>query len=145
MKGSPAPTPGDLIVRCKPRLLLAEDEPSTREFLHEILAAQYGVTVALDGAQAIEAARHEAPNLMLSNVVMPTVDGIELTRWLRTNPPTATMPIILLSADNQMDTVRRGLQAGADDYLLKPFRPKELLALVASLLRRGESSSGASA
>ncbi len=134
MNGSPAPLTGGLSAHCKPHLLLAEDEPSTREFLHEILLTHYGVTVALDGAQAIDAARRETPDLVLSNVVMPVIDGIELTRWLRANPSTATVPIILLSANNLTDTVRRGLETGANDYLLKPFRPKELLALVASLL-----------
>ena len=116
-------------------MLLAEDEPSTREFLHEILLPHYGVTVALDGAQAIDAARREPPDLVLSNVVMPGVDGIGLTRWLRANAPTATVPIILLSADNQMETVRRGLEAGADDFLLKPFRPHEILARLDNQLR----------
>ena len=135
MNGSPAPTTGGTTARDKPRLLLAEDEPSTREFLHEILLAHSAVTVALDGAQAIDAARRVPPDLVLSNVVMPVADGIDLTRWLRTNPSTATVPIILLSANNLMETVRRGLEAGASDYLLKPFRPKELLALVASLLK----------
>ena len=76
------------------------------------------------------------PELVLSNVVMPVVDGIELTRWLRANPPTATVPIILLSANNLTETVQRGLAAGANDYLLKPFRPRALLDLVASLLSR---------
>ncbi len=134
MNGSPAPFTGGLPAHGKPHLLLAEDEPSTREFLHEILLTHYRVTVALDGAQAIDAVRREPPDLVLSNVVMPVIDGVELTRWLRANPSTATVPIILLSANNLTDTVRRGLKAGANDYLLKPFRPKELLALVASLL-----------
>lgn len=145
MNGSPAPITGGLSAQRKSRLLLAEDEPSTREFLHEVLLAHYGVTVALDGAQAIDAARRETPDLVLSNVVMPVIDGIELTRWLRANPSTATVPIILLSANNLADTVRRGLESGANDYLLKPFRPKELLALVASLLGRNKSNARPSA
>ena len=127
MNGTAALLTGGLSVHHKPRLLLAEDETSTREFLHEILLAHYAVTVALDGAQAIDAAGREPPDLVLSNVVMPGVDGIGLTLWLRANAHTATVPIILLSADNQMDTLRRGLKAGANDYLLKPFRPHEVL------------------
>ena len=123
----------------KPRLLLAEDEPSTREFLHLILSPHYEVTVALDGAQAIESARREPPDLVLSNVVMPGVDGVGLTRWLRANERTATVPIILLSADNQMDTLRNGLDAGADDFLLKPFRPHEVLACLDEHLKLGRS------
>ncbi len=128
MNGAAAPITGGPPAHHKPRLLLAEDEPSTREFLHEILVAYYELTVALDGAQAIDAAQREPPDLVLSNVVMPGVDGIGLTRWLRANARTATVPIILLSANNQMDTLRRGLEAGADDFLLKPFRPHEILA-----------------
>ena len=139
MNGSPAPLTGGFPAHPRPRLLLAEDEPSTREFLHEVLLAHYCVTVALDGAQAMDAARREPPDLVLSNVVMPVVDGIELTRWLRANPSTSMVPIILLSANNLADTVRRGMETGANDYLLKPFRPKELLALVASLLGYSES------
>ena len=137
MNGTAAPLTGGLPAHRKPSLLLAEDEPSTREFLHEILMPHYEVTVALDGAQAIDVARHESPDLVLSNVVMPGVDGIGLVRWLRANARTATVPIILLSADNQMDTLRHGLEAGADDFLLKPFRPDEVLARLDNKLRSG--------
>ena len=68
---------------------------------------------------------------------MPGVDGVGLTRWLRANAGTATVPIILLSADNQMDTLQRGLEAGANDFLLKPFRPHEILARLEDKLRQG--------
>ncbi len=136
MNGVSASHTGDLAAQPKSRLLLAEDEPSARAFLREILLADYVVTVTLDGAQAMDAAGRELPDLVLSNVVMRNVDGVALTRWLRTNPSTATVPIILLSADNRMDTVQRGLEAGANNYLLKPFRPEELLALIAALLNR---------
>ncbi len=134
MNGMTAPLTGGLPAHGKPRLLLAEDELSTREFLHLILLAHYEVTVALDGAQAIDAAQREPPDLVLSNVVMPGVDGVGLTRWLRANARTATVPIILLSADNQMDTLRRCMEAGADDFLLKPFRPREVLARLSNRL-----------
>ena len=134
MNGTPDPPTGKSPVQPKPRLLLAEDEPSTREFLREILIAHYRVMMTPNGAQAIDAARRESPDLVLSNVVMNEVGGVELTCWLRANLSTAKVPIILLSADNRIDTIRRGLEAGANDYLLKPFRPNELLALVAKLL-----------
>ena len=134
-----APPTGERSAPGKLRLLLAEDEPSTREFLHLILSPHYEVTVALDGAQAIAAAQREPPDLVLSNVVMPDVDGVGLTRWLRANERTADVPIFLLSADNQMDTLRNGLEAGADDFLLKPFRPHEVLACLDKHLRLGRS------
>ncbi len=137
MNGTAASITGGPSARHKPCLLLAEDEPSTREFLRELLLPHYRVTVVLDGAQAIDAAGREPPDLVLSNVVMPGVDGVGLTRWLRANACTATVPIILLSADNHMDTLRRGLEAGADDFLLKPFRPHEILACLSNRLRLG--------
>ncbi len=137
MNGTAASTTGGPPARHKPRLLLAEDEHSTREFLREMLIAHYRVTVVPDGAQAIDAAGREAPDVVLSNVVMPGVDGVGLTRWLRANAATATVPIILLSADNQTDTLRRGLEAGANDFLLKPFRPQEILACLDDKLRQG--------
>ncbi len=137
MNGTLASTTGGPPARHKPRLLLAEDETSTREFLREILLPHYCVTVVLDGAQGIDAAGREAPDLVLSNVVMPGVDGVGFTRWLRANASTATVPIVLLSADNQMDTLQRGLEAGADDFLLKPFRPHEILARLNDKLRQG--------
>lgn len=139
MNGTLASTTGGPPARHKPRLLLAEDETSTREFLREILLPHYRVTVVLDGAQGIDAAGREAPNLVLSNVVMPGLDGVGLTRWLRANAATATVPIILLSADNQTDTLQRGLEAGANDFLLKPFRPHEVLACLDKHLRSGRS------
>ena len=88
---------------------------------------------------AIDAAGREPPERVLSNVVMPGVDGVGLTWWLRANANagTATVPIILLSADNQMDTLRRGMAAVADDFLLKPFRPHEVFACLDKRLRLG--------
>ena len=139
MNGTLASTTGGPPARHNPRLLLAEDETSTREFLREILLSHYRVTVVLDGAQGIDAAGREAPDLVLSNVVMPGLDGVGLTRWLRANAATATVPIILLSADNQTDTLQRGLEAGANDFLLKPFRPHEVLACLDKHLRSDRS------
>ncbi len=137
MNGTTASITGGPPAHDRPSLLLAEDESSTREFLREILLPHYCVTVVLDGAQAIDAAEREPPDLVLSNVMMPGVDGVGLTRWLRANACTSAVPIILLSADNQLDTLRRGLEAGADDFLLKPFRPHEILARLDNRLRLG--------
>ncbi len=137
MNGATASIMGEPTAPINPCLLLAEDEASTREFFCEFLLPHYRVTVVLDGAQAIDAAQREPPDLVLSNVVMPGVDGVGLTRWLRANACTATVPIILLSADNQMDTLRRGLEAGADYFFLKPFRPHEILACLDNRLRLG--------
>ena len=137
MNGSAAPLTSGSSAHRKPRLLLAEDEPATREFLHEVLLAYYVVTVAVDGAQAIDAAWREPPEIVLSNVVMPGVDGVGLTRWLRANAHTATIPIILLSADNQMDTLRRGLEAGANDFFFNDLGTNDIFTRLDNWLRLG--------
>lgn len=117
--GAPAQRP--------PRLLLAEDA-STRDFLCELLRDHYELEVVNDGEQAWEAARRLAPDLVLSDVLMPGMDGIELTRRLRANAHTATVPVVLLTASGEKELLLRGLEAGADDFLIKPFSPPELRA-----------------
>ena len=89
--------------------------------------------VAPDGERAWEMAVQEpAPDLVLSDVEMPGLGGIELTRRLRAQAHTATVPILLFSANNRLPTLLEGLDVGADDFLLKPFRPTELLARLRS-------------
>ncbi len=112
----------------KPRLLLAEDHPATRELLHELLSPEYEVEAVVDGAQAWAAARRQTPDLVLSDVMMPGLDGIALTRRLRADPSTATVLVVLLTIVNSHEQLLQGLAAGVDDFLLKPFRPLELLA-----------------
>ena len=119
----------------KPRLLLADDEPALRQVLGEMLEAEYDLTVAPDGERAWEVARGRDFDLVLSDVEMPGMDGIELTRRLRAQASTAAVPILLLSANNWPAIVLQALEAGADDFLLKPFRPQELLARVRHRLR----------
>lgn len=123
------PTPQKL------RLLLAEDEPSTLEFLGEILSPEYEVSAFLTGKQAWAAAQNAPPDVVLSDLHLPDLDGISLTRKLRANAGTAITPIILLTASNKVEMLLEGLEAGADDFLLKPFRPQELLARLRSIHR----------
>ena len=119
--------------RAEPRLLLVEDEPSLRQLLTELLDADYELMVAPDGERAWELAVQEhTPDLVLSDVEMPGLSGIELTRRLRALACTAAGPILLFSANNQLPTLLEGLEVGADDYILKPFRPQELLARLRS-------------
>ncbi len=128
MNSSTAVSSGGSPVHCNPRLVLAEDDPSTRDLLCEILRVDYEVEAVATGAQAWEAAQRELPDLVLSDVLMPGLDGIGLTRQLRAAERTSTLPIILLTGSNEKELMLSCLEAGADDCLLKPFSPPELLA-----------------
>ena len=133
MNGPDHPPPDGPSAGLKPRLLLVEDEPSLRQLLAELLRPEYELLVAPDGERAWELVMQSQPlDLVLSDVEMPVLDGIELTRRLRAQAHTATVPIVLLSANNRLSTVLEGLEVGADDFLLKPFRPPELLARLRS-------------
>ena len=112
----------------KPHLLLVEDDPSQWTFFLELLQPHYEVTLAINGQRAWELAQANTPDLILSDVIMPELDGFELTRRLRQYRPTAEVPIILLSASSAIDLMVRGLRAGANDVRLKPFKVEELLA-----------------
>ena len=116
--------------RRRPRLLVVEDDPACGGFLREILEADYEVAMAADGEQGWEAAQHAPPDLILSDVRLPGVDGITLTRRLRTAAGTARVPIILLTTCNDAEARWQALEAGADELLLKPFRVREVLVAV---------------
>ena len=107
-----------------------------RQLLVEMLREEYELLVAPDGERAWElAAQEQPPDLVLSDLEMPGLNGIELTRRLRAQPCTATVPIVLFSADNRLSVLLEGFEAGVDDYLLKPFRPAELLVRLRSRLQ----------
>jgi diguanylate cyclase (GGDEF)-like protein len=118
------------------RILVVEDDPDVREALVDLLQAHgYIVDSARDGAEAYTKAADEPPALVLSDVMMPGVDGYELVSKLRELPETADVPIILLSAIRDPERKVRGLDLGADDYLSKPTHSEELLARVRVHLR----------
>lgn len=113
------------------RLLVVDDEPGTRNYLRDLLSLHHAVELAADGQAAMEIIRHgPPPDLILSDVLMPRVDGLALVRAVRENPDTAALPVLLITGDDDADTRRRGFEAGADDFISKPFRPPELLARV---------------
>lgn len=117
------------------RILVVEDEPAVRRGLCDVLkAAGYGVAEAADGEQGLTEARKNGVRLVLLDLMLPKVDGMEvLTRLRRTHP---TLPIIILTARGAENDRVRGLKTGADDYVVKPFSAKELLARVEAVLRR---------
>lgn len=115
-------------------VLVAEDNPELGRYLAQLLAPHYTVLLARDGRTALTRARAERPDLVVSDVMMSGLDGFALIGGLRADPRTATTPVILLSARAGQEAVGEGLAAGADDYLVKPFSPVDLLARVRSNL-----------
>jgi CheY-like chemotaxis protein len=129
------------------RILIADDNLDMRHYLKRLLEQRWNVTAVDDGAKALEVARLERPDLVLSDVMMSSLDGFELLRELRADATTRTIPVMLLSARAGEEAKVEGLNAGADDYLVKPFTAKELLARVEAHLKlqlvRREAGKGA--
>jgi DNA-binding response OmpR family regulator len=119
-------------------ILVVEDEPSIREVVSLYLQrAGYQVTVVGDGLAAIEALTRHLPDLVVLDLMLPKVDGLEITRWLRARGDT---PIIMLTARREEADRIAGLEMGADDYVVKPFSPQELVSRVRAVLRRTRGS-----
>lgn len=120
------------------RILVVEDEPDIREVIEFNLKCEgYRVSGASDGEQGLECARREFPDAILLDRMLPGLDGLEVCRRLKADPDLRSIPIIMVTAKAEVDDVVEGLEAGADDYLSKPFSPKELLARVKAVVRRG--------
>jgi diguanylate cyclase (GGDEF)-like protein len=120
-------------------LLVADDDPFIARLLEiELRAAGYDVRVAGDGVEAFELAQERSPDLVLADVMMPNMDGFELTRRLRQDPRTATVSIIMLTARGLSADKLEGFAIGADDYIVKPFDTPELLARIRGVLRRAK-------
>jgi adenylate cyclase len=122
--------------RERPLILAVDDEPANLALLRKLLIHQgYDVVEAVDGASALDAVAEHQPDLVCLDVMMPRVDGVEVCRRLRSQPRHAGLPILLLTALNSAEDRARGLEAGANDFLSKPFDEVELFARVRSLLR----------
>ncbi|WP_228039121.1 response regulator, partial [Nostoc sp. LEGE 12450] len=117
------------------RILLADDNSDMRDYVKRLLSQQYEVESVADGLAALDSARGRVPDLVLTDVMMPGLDGFGLLQELRANPQTKKVPIILLSARAGEEARVEGLEAGADDYLIKPFSARELLARVEAALK----------
>jgi DNA-binding response OmpR family regulator len=125
----------------KPKILLVDDEPDALEVLgFRLREAGFTPILAKDGARAITAARDERPALIVLDVMLPEVDGLEVCKILRRDPATAGIPILMLTARAaEMDRVL-GLELGADDYVTKPFSPRELVLRIRKLLARAKAA-----
>ncbi len=121
----------------KQRILIVEDEPEAVELLEfNLKQAGYAVTAAADGAEALKKIRATPPDLVLLDVMLPEMDGFEICKVVRLEAATAKIPIIMLTAKaSELDRVL-GLELGADDYLTKPYSPRELLLRVKKILAR---------
>ncbi len=120
-----------------PKLLLVEDDPALAELLEFRFNSEgYDVRQTPDGDEALVMAAEELPDLVILDWMIEGTSGIEVCRQLRRNKNTAHVPIIMLTAREAEDDRIRGLDTGADDYLTKPFSPRELLARVAAVMRR---------
>jgi DNA-binding response OmpR family regulator len=117
------------------RILIADDEPDLRAMLTAYLTAEgFETTAAVDGSQALERVRAERPDLIILDVGMPGIDGLEVLRRVRAE---SDVPVIMLTARSEEVDRVVGLTVGADDYVTKPFSPRELAARIKAVLRRG--------
>ncbi|BAY75477.1 response regulator receiver sensor signal transduction histidine kinase [Nostoc linckia NIES-25] len=132
-KNSSHPSPLPLALSPS-HILLVDDNADMRDYLKRLLSEKWQVTAVANGRDALNAIARQIPDLVLTDVMMPEVDGFQLLSALRANPLTKALPIILLSARAGEDAAIEGLQAGADDYLIKPFSARELITRVDSHL-----------
>jgi two-component system phosphate regulon response regulator PhoB len=123
----------------KPKILVVDDEPEAVElFEFNLQQAGFEVITAGDGAEALKKAQSCSPGLVVLDLMLPEVDGLEVCKMLRRDPATARIPIIMLTAKAaEIDRIL-GLELGADDYMTKPFSPRELVLRVKKLLQRGQ-------
>ncbi len=125
------------------RVLIVEDEPDIRDLLAFHLERDgYQVTKSKTGADALRQLKSGLPDLVLLDLMLPEVDGLEVCRRLRQDPRTASLPIVMLTAKGEEVDRILGLELGADDYIVKPFSPKEVVARVRAVLRRSRTPSG---
>ncbi len=127
---APGPSSAAATAAPRPHVLVVDDNPVLRGYIAGLLEPTYHVSTAIDGQAALEAGGGAMPDLVVSDVMMPRLDGFGLLRALRGSPATASLPVILLSARAGEESTVKGLDSGCDDYLVKPFSARELLARV---------------
>ena len=134
LEAAPRPHVGERAEGHRPRVLVADDNADMRDYLCRLLQARYRVEMVPDGEAALQRIRAEPPDLVLSDVMMPHLDGLGLVRALRAEENTRSLPVILLSARAGEEARIEGLGDGASDYLIKPFSARDLLARIDSQL-----------
>jgi DNA-binding response OmpR family regulator len=122
-----------------PKILVVDDEASIRNFIAAIFKDKFTVITAASGLEGMRLARAEKPDLILLDILMPGHDGIACLQELRSLPATANVPVLMLTALNESDVRTKAFNAGADDFISKPFQPDELLARIESKLNRYRS------
>ena len=119
------------------RVLVVDDEPDVRMLLRTNLrAAGFDVLEAANGAEGLAIAKHEMPTVIILDLMMPEMSGIEMCRALRKHPPTSRIPILMLTAKTTEEDKVAGFEVGADDYVTKPFSPREVVLRVRAVARR---------
>jgi DNA-binding response OmpR family regulator len=123
------------VTRAAPLIVVADDDPDIVMLVSAVLAKSgFEVARATNGTDALELVRTRGPDLAVLDISMPNLDGIEVLKFVRSNPETAELPVILLSARAQEADVKNGYAVGASKYMRKPFSPSELVAVVRELL-----------
>lgn len=121
----------------KTNILIVEDEEDIRELIHfHLFKNKYNVLEAANGQDALQMAKEELPDLILLDIMLPKLDGIQVCRKLKEDNQTKDIKIIFLSAKGEEDDIIKGLELGADDYITKPFSPKILIARIKTILKR---------
>jgi phosphate regulon transcriptional regulator PhoB len=123
----------------KATILVVEDEPDLREVIRYNLEREgYRVLETEDGEEGLDLLREKLPELVLLDIMLPGLDGIEICRSIKYDPHTRSIPVIMVTARGDESDIVLGLGVGADDYIIKPFSPRELVARVKAVLRRGK-------
>ncbi|MER5943614.1 response regulator transcription factor [Streptomyces sp. NPDC001928] len=118
-------------------VLVAEDDEMQAELIRRSLLAEgHTATVVHDGSAALDAVRRQRPDLVVLDLMLPVIDGFGVCRVLRRNPENPDIPVLMLTARSAEDDVLLGLELGADDYMTKPYSPRELMARIRTVLRR---------
>ncbi|MCG8619308.1 MAG: response regulator transcription factor [Desulfobacterales bacterium] len=125
----------------KETILIVDDEEDILELIKFNLKSEgYNILQAMTGEEAIKIAKQSGPDLMVLDLMLPGIDGLEVTKYLKNNDATADIPIVMLTAKGEESDIVTGLELGANDYMSKPFSPRELTARIRAILRRRQKN-----